>query len=60
MKNAKRNWSNAEKNTKKRSLIMKIIGLYDIMEYYYCKGNVLKLRKFMKIKEEENKWLLQD
>jgi len=36
-----------------KDLIFKIIGLYDMMEYYYCKGNVIKLKKLMKIKEEE-------
>ena len=38
--------------------ILKIIGLYDMMEYYYCKGNVIKFKKLMKIKEEEIKGLL--
>ena len=37
----------------RKDMICKIIGLYDIMEYYYVKGNVIKLRKLMKMKEKE-------
>ena len=34
-------------------LILKIIGIYDLLEYYYCTGNVEKLKKLIKKKETE-------
>ena len=36
----------------RENIILKIIGLYDIMEYYYCTGRIESLKKFMEMKEE--------
>ena len=33
--------------------ILDIIGIYDLKEYYYCIGNVEKLKKIIKKKEEQ-------
>ena len=35
----------------REDLILNIIGLYDQMEYYYCKGIIEMLKKIMKINE---------
>ena len=37
----------------REDLILNIIGLYDQLEYYYCKGNIEMLKKIMKIKEDK-------
>ena len=37
----------------REDLILKIIGLYDLMEYWCCKGNIEKLKKIIKCKEKE-------
>ena len=37
----------------REDLILKIIGIYDLLEYYYCIGNVVKLKNIMKLKEKD-------
>ena len=37
----------------RENIILNIIGLYDIMEYYYCTGRIESLKKFIKMKEEQ-------
>ena len=37
----------------REELILKIIGIYDLLEYYYCTGDVEKLKQVIKNKEEE-------
>ena len=38
---------------KRRDLILKIIGFDDILESYYCNGNIESVKKYMKYLEEE-------
>ena len=37
----------------REDFILNIIGVYDLLEYYYCKGNIEMLKKIMRVKEEE-------
>ena len=37
----------------REEIILDIIGVYDLLEYYYCIGNVVKLKNIMKLKEKD-------
>ena len=59
MIDSKLNWFLQKGIDKRRDLILKIIGFNDILESYYFKGNIERVKKYMKYIEEEKNGYFQ-
>ena len=53
MDDSKLNWFLREGIDKRLDLILKIIGIYDMLENYYCNGNIESVKKYMKYIEDK-------
>ena len=53
MIDSKLNWFLQKGIDKGRDLILKIIGINDILESYYCNGNIESVKKYIKYIEVE-------